>query len=92
MSSESSAESDSELYDPIADELHNVQLVKHVTRENIDALNAKFANLQEPPAMYLTGGYPLLLLQHTHTHTCTQLYYIFNLIICRIPRVDIKAA
>ncbi|KAM8720779.1 hypothetical protein ACLKA7_006768 [Drosophila subpalustris] len=54
MSSESSTESDSELYDPIAEELHNVQLVKHVTRENIDALNAKFANLQEPPAMYLT--------------------------------------
>ncbi|XP_034489926.1 raf homolog serine/threonine-protein kinase Raf isoform X3 [Drosophila innubila] len=54
MSSESSTESDSELYDPLADELHNVQLVKHVTRENIDALNAKFANLQEPPAMYLT--------------------------------------
>ncbi|KAH8373152.1 hypothetical protein KR200_005704 [Drosophila serrata] len=54
MSSDSSAESDSELYDPLAEELHNVQLVKHVTRENIDALNAKFANLQEPPAMYLT--------------------------------------
>ncbi|XP_068159055.1 LOW QUALITY PROTEIN: raf homolog serine/threonine-protein kinase Raf [Drosophila tropicalis] len=53
MSSESSMESDSELYDPLAEELHNVQLVKHVTRENIDALNAKFANLQEPPAMYL---------------------------------------
>ncbi|XP_032594254.1 raf homolog serine/threonine-protein kinase Raf isoform X2 [Drosophila grimshawi] len=54
MSSEASTESDSELYDPLADELHNVQLVKHVTRESIDALNAKFANLQEPPAMYLT--------------------------------------
>ncbi|XP_030382410.1 raf homolog serine/threonine-protein kinase Raf [Scaptodrosophila lebanonensis] len=53
MSSESSG-SESELYDPLAEELHNVQLVKHVTRENIDALNAKFANLQEPPAMYLT--------------------------------------
>ncbi|XP_023175217.1 raf homolog serine/threonine-protein kinase Raf isoform X2 [Drosophila hydei] len=54
MSTDSSAESDSEVYDPLADELHNVQLVIHVTRENIDALNAKFANLQEPPAMYLT--------------------------------------
>ncbi|XP_017114254.1 raf homolog serine/threonine-protein kinase Raf [Drosophila elegans] len=54
MSSESSTEGDSDLYDPVAEELHNVQLVKHVTRENIDALNAKFANLQEPPAMYLT--------------------------------------
>ncbi|XP_016995777.2 raf homolog serine/threonine-protein kinase Raf [Drosophila takahashii] len=53
MSSESSTEGDSDLYDPLAEELHNVQLVKHVTRENIDALNAKFANLQEPPAMYL---------------------------------------
>ncbi|ALC48964.1 phl [Drosophila busckii] len=54
MSSESLTESESEPYDQLADELHNVQLVKHVTRENIDALNAKFANLQEPPAMYLT--------------------------------------
>ncbi|XP_064554950.1 raf homolog serine/threonine-protein kinase Raf [Drosophila montana] len=54
MSSDSSPDSEGELYDPLADELHNVQLVKHVTRENIDALNAKFANLQEPPAMYLT--------------------------------------
>ncbi|XP_017048333.1 raf homolog serine/threonine-protein kinase Raf [Drosophila ficusphila] len=53
MSSESSTEGDSDLYDPLAEELHNIQLVKHVTRENIDALNAKFANLQEPPAMYL---------------------------------------
>lgn len=57
MSSEASTESDSELCDPLAEELHNVQLVKHVTRENIDALNAKFANLQEPPAMYLTGEF-----------------------------------
>ncbi|XP_017871067.1 PREDICTED: raf homolog serine/threonine-protein kinase phl isoform X1 [Drosophila arizonae] len=54
MSTDSSPESDSDVYDPLADELHNVQLVIHVTRENIDALNAKFANLQEPPAMYLT--------------------------------------
>lgn len=77
MSSESSAESDSELYDPIADELHNVQLVKHVTRENIDALNAKFANLQEPPAMYLTGGYLSFSLNSpTHTHSRTLIYLI----------------
>lgn len=35
------------------DELSNIQSVIHVTRENIDALNAKFANLQEPPPMYV---------------------------------------
>lgn len=32
-----------------------VYLVIHVTRENIDALNAKFANLQNPPSMYIIG-------------------------------------
>lgn len=26
-----------------------------MTRENIDALNAKFANLQNPPSMYIIG-------------------------------------
>lgn len=34
-------------------ELRNLQSVINVTRENIDALNAKFANLQEPPPMYI---------------------------------------
>lgn len=65
MSSEASTESDSDLCDPLAEELHNVQLVKHVTRENIDALNAKFANLQEPPAMYLTGEFRSQVERHS---------------------------
>lgn len=43
-----------ELGDPLSDELRNIQSVIHVTRENIDALNEKFANLQEPPPMYVT--------------------------------------
>ncbi|XP_055695031.1 raf homolog serine/threonine-protein kinase Raf isoform X1 [Lutzomyia longipalpis] len=34
-------------------DLRNIRSVIHVTRQNIDALNAKFANLQEPPPMYL---------------------------------------
>ncbi|XP_014252119.1 raf homolog serine/threonine-protein kinase phl [Cimex lectularius] len=36
------------------DELKNIQNVIHLTRENIDALNAKFAGLQHPPPMYLS--------------------------------------
>lgn len=41
--------------DPLTEEnLLNIQSVIHVTRENIDALNDKFANLQEPPPMYLS--------------------------------------
>ncbi|XP_055375555.1 raf homolog serine/threonine-protein kinase Raf [Condylostylus longicornis] len=43
-----------ELISKTEEELRNIQLVIHVTRENIDALNATFANLQEPPPMYIT--------------------------------------
>lgn len=37
----------------LEDELKNIQSVIHLTRENIDALNAKFAGLQHPPTEYL---------------------------------------
>lgn len=37
----------------LQDELRNIQSVIHLTRENIDALNAKFAGFQHPPSMYL---------------------------------------
>lgn len=50
----SSTDDSDELLDPLSEELRNIQSVIHVTRENIDALNAKFANLQEPPPMYIT--------------------------------------
>lgn len=50
----SSTDDSDELVDPLAEELRNIQSVIHVTRENIDALNAKFANLQEPPPLYIT--------------------------------------
>lgn len=53
MTSSPSSEDSEELYDALAEELKNIQLVIRVTRENIDALNAKFANLQEPPPMYI---------------------------------------
>ncbi|XP_055903678.1 raf homolog serine/threonine-protein kinase Raf isoform X3 [Eupeodes corollae] len=53
MSSSSTDESD-DLLDAVSEELRNIQSVIHVTRENIDALNAKFANLQDPPPMYVT--------------------------------------
>lgn len=42
-----------ELLDPLSQELRNIQSVIYLTRENIDALNAKFANLQDPPPMYV---------------------------------------
>lgn len=35
------------------DELRNIQSVMCLCRENIDALNEKFANLQNPPSMYI---------------------------------------
>lgn len=35
------------------DELKNIQSVMCLCRENIDALNKKFANLQNPPSMYI---------------------------------------
>lgn len=42
-----------DILDPLSEELRNIQSVISVTRENIDALNAKFANLQDPPPMYI---------------------------------------
>lgn len=41
-------------FDALEDELKNIQSVIVLTRENIDALNAKFAGLQHPPPMYLS--------------------------------------
>ncbi|EEB17557.1 cAMP-dependent protein kinase catalytic subunit, putative [Pediculus humanus corporis] len=38
----------------LLDELKNIRSVIRLTRENIDALNAKFASFQHPPTMYLT--------------------------------------
>lgn len=95
MSSESSAESDIEHLEQFTDELQNIQLVKDVTRSNIDALNGRFATLQEPPPMYLTGG-------HTHTYTLsfslslslslTHTHLNCICVIRRIPRVDLQTA
>lgn len=45
---------DSEDMDPLQYALRNIQNVIHCTRRNIDALNAKFADYQHPPSMYLT--------------------------------------
>jgi len=39
--------------DPIRSELRNIQSVIHVTRQNIDALNRRFAGFQHPPLIYL---------------------------------------
>ncbi|XP_015601956.1 raf homolog serine/threonine-protein kinase Raf [Cephus cinctus] len=40
--------------DPLRYELQNIQSVIHVTRQNIDALNNRFAGFQHPPSIYLT--------------------------------------
>lgn len=50
----STMSTDSEDMDPLQYELRNIQNVIHFTRLNIDALNAKFADFQHPPSMYLT--------------------------------------
>ena len=46
--------SDNDEVDTLEDELRNIQSVIHLTRENIDALNEKFAAFQHPPPMYLS--------------------------------------
>lgn len=38
----------------LLDELKNIRSVIRLTKDNIDALNAKFAGFQHPPSMYLT--------------------------------------
>ncbi|XP_026468381.1 raf homolog serine/threonine-protein kinase Raf isoform X3 [Ctenocephalides felis] len=43
-----------DILDPLSEELRNIQSVIHLTRGNIDALNAKFARFQNPPSMYVT--------------------------------------
>lgn len=40
--------------DPVRYELQNIQNVIHVTRQNIDALNSRFAAFQHPPSIYIT--------------------------------------
>ncbi|XP_076232010.1 serine/threonine kinase raf oncogene isoform X2 [Calliopsis andreniformis] len=39
--------------DPLRYELRNIQNVIHVTRQNINALNNRFAGFQHPPSIYL---------------------------------------
>lgn len=48
-----SDDADELMIDPLAEELRNIETVISVTSRNIDALNAKFANLQDPPPMYI---------------------------------------
>lgn len=49
----SSSDDSEDILDPLSEELRNIQSVIFITRENIDALNAKFATFQEPPPMYI---------------------------------------
>ncbi|XP_034840966.1 raf homolog serine/threonine-protein kinase Raf isoform X2 [Maniola hyperantus] len=54
--------------DDVADptyEIRNIQSIINVTRENIDALNAKFAGLQHPPSLYLSEYQELTAKLHT---------------------------
>lgn len=48
-----SSESEDEIIMDIQEEIKNIENVITLTRANIDALNAKFADFQHPPAMYL---------------------------------------
>lgn len=52
MTSSSTDDSD-DVQDALTEELGNIRSVMHVTRENIDALTAKFSKLMEPPSMYI---------------------------------------
>lgn len=49
-----SDDTDDLMIDPLAEELRNIESVINVTSRNIDALNAKFANRQDPPPMYIS--------------------------------------
>ncbi|XP_054271356.1 raf homolog serine/threonine-protein kinase Raf [Macrosteles quadrilineatus] len=51
--------SDSEDLESLQDELINIRSVINLTRENIDALLAKFAGFQHPPSMYLSEYHEL---------------------------------
>ncbi|XP_061500724.1 raf homolog serine/threonine-protein kinase Raf isoform X2 [Anopheles gambiae] len=55
MSSADAEDTDEELdaFLQLEEDLRNIKSVIHVTRENIDALNEKFADFQQPPALYL---------------------------------------
>lgn len=50
---EDTMSTDSEDYLDVQQELRNIENVISLTRANIDALNAKFADFQRPPALYL---------------------------------------
>nr|XP_032528714.1 raf homolog serine/threonine-protein kinase Raf [Danaus plexippus plexippus] len=45
-------------------EIRNIQSIINVTRENIDALNARFAGLQHPPSLYLSEYQELTVKLH----------------------------
>lgn len=49
----SSSDDSDDILDPLSEELRNIQSVISITRENIDALNTRFASFQEPPSMYV---------------------------------------
>lgn len=40
--------------DPLAEELRNLEIIIGITSHNINKLNAKFSNLQNPPSIYVT--------------------------------------
>lgn len=49
-----SDDTDDLIIDPLAEELRNIESVITTLSRNIDALNAKFANRQDPPPMYIS--------------------------------------
>ncbi|KPI95346.1 Raf-like serine/threonine-protein kinase phl [Papilio xuthus] len=62
--------------DDVADptyEIRNIRSIINVTRENIDALNAKFAGFQHPPPLYLSEYQELTLKLHNLEGTLREL-------------------
>lgn len=49
-----SDDTDDLMIDSLVEELRNIESVIIVTRRNIDALNEKFADRQDPPLMYIS--------------------------------------
>lgn len=64
--------------DPLRYELRNIQSVIKVTRQNIDALNNRFAGFQHPPSIYLNEYHELTSKLHELESKQQKLNELFN--------------
>jgi len=65
MEDDTGGETDTSDYTSLADELKNIQNHIKLTREHIDALNARFAGYQNPPGIFLSEYEELTSKLHT---------------------------